>query len=323
MAKGHWSFLHEWVIYDYLIARSNEGTLRFKQIISLGKLLGKPKWVKVEENIQITGTSFPDVKSIKLKGITITRPAEIKFTTSLFNYHRDAKSADKFIAFVSNGGFILVLAHDYLPTSGLLEKYAQIDVFEVELEDFISYCRENFSRLLNRQIKAHNTTRIWIMYQGPNFINGSKEIPRAKESLRWCPTENLNGFDLAPGDRILFIKTSGIDTQKLQKMFLEEKIIHPKWFLQGIYIAEVTSKIFSRLEYCQHKKIPLEKALWLQDPFKDGIRRWARVFEFKKIKSIERPINLLDIYQNSLGKDFAIKALEVFCYGINRSIKYL
>ena len=131
MARGHWSFLHEWVIYEYLIARSSEGTLRFKQVISFGKLLGKSKWIRVDENILITGTSFPDVKSIKLKGSAGYRPAEIKFTTSLFNYHRDLKSAVEFDAFVKAKGFILVLAHDYLPTSGLLTKHPQVDVFEL------------------------------------------------------------------------------------------------------------------------------------------------------------------------------------------------
>ena len=323
MAKGHWSFLHEWVIYDFLIARSKEGTLRFKQVIASGKLLGKSKWVKIVEDIHIAGTSFPDVKAIKLKGSSGYRPAEIKFTTSLFNYHKDTKSAAKFLDFIAQRGFILVLAHDYLPTAGLIEKYPEVDVYEIELEDFISYCRENFSRLLNRQIKAHNTTRIWIMYQGPNFVRGSSETPPATETLRWCPTENLNGFDLAPGDRVLFIKTSGIDTQKLQKMYLSEKIVSDKWLLVNVHIAEVTSKIFSRFEYNQFKKNHSDKQLWPADPAKNGIWRWNRVFEFKKIKSIERPIKMLNLFNDVLGEVFVIKALEVYCYGISREISHL
>ena len=48
MPKGQWSFLHEWVIYDYILARSEECTLRFKKVIASGKLLGKPKWIKVK-----------------------------------------------------------------------------------------------------------------------------------------------------------------------------------------------------------------------------------------------------------------------------------
>ena len=47
--------------------------------------------------------------------------------------------------------FIIVLKHDYLP-KGL--EYFDIDVYEIELVDFVSYCRENFVRLLNQQIKV-------------------------------------------------------------------------------------------------------------------------------------------------------------------------
>lgn len=36
MARGTWSFLHEWVIYDYLMARLDEKTLRLKCKIKNG-----------------------------------------------------------------------------------------------------------------------------------------------------------------------------------------------------------------------------------------------------------------------------------------------
>jgi hypothetical protein len=68
----------------FLIARSEEGTLRLNQAISSGKILGKRKWIKVEGRVSITGTAFPDIPSIKLKGENYSRPAEVKFTTSMF-----------------------------------------------------------------------------------------------------------------------------------------------------------------------------------------------------------------------------------------------
>jgi hypothetical protein len=106
MPKGQWSFWHEWVIYDYILTRNEERTLHFKQIIASGKLLGKPKWIKVDKILPITGTTFPDIQAIKLKGDNNFRPAEVKFTTSLFNYHKDIKYRDKFQELVNHNGFI-------------------------------------------------------------------------------------------------------------------------------------------------------------------------------------------------------------------------
>ena len=157
MAHGQWSFLHEWVIYDYLLARVGEGTLRLRQVISFGKPLGKQKWVIVEDINPITGTAFPDIQALLLKGFSTKRPAEVKFTTSLFSYHKESKYLKKFNQFTADNGLILVAKHDYCP-SGLSEKYKEVDVFEIDIEDFITFCRENFSRLLNRQIKAHTST---------------------------------------------------------------------------------------------------------------------------------------------------------------------
>src|SRR5882724_1427881 len=143
MAKGHWSFLHEWVIYDYLLARADEGTLRLKQVIVSGTLAGKPKWIKVEEIKPITGTAFPDIQAIQLKGKGLFRSAEVKFTSSLFSYHQSAQYTRKFADFVKQNGFLIVASHDYLP-KGLIDKYPELDVYEIEIEDFISFCRENF-----------------------------------------------------------------------------------------------------------------------------------------------------------------------------------
>jgi hypothetical protein len=320
MAKGHWSFLHEWVIYDYLKARSEERTLRFKQISSSGKLLGKPKWVKVESMNPITGTTFPDVHGIKLKGESTFRPAEVKFTTSLFNYHADQKYIEKFLNFIERRGFILVASHDYLPTNNLINLYPDIEVFEIEIEDFITFCRENFSRLLNRQIKAHSISRVWLMYQGPNFNEGFDKVPPARESLIWCPTENLTGFDLAPGDRVLFYKTSGLDRIKLQNRLLKESVMDSRWILREIYVAEVKSKIFSRYEYHQYKKHKEARQLWKNDPQQNVDWRWNRVFEFSKINVIKINKPMHEIYTHSQGKAFASRAWEAFCFGKSREI---
>jgi hypothetical protein len=317
--KGHWSFLHEWVIYDYLLARAEGGTLRIRKVIENGKLVGKPRWVKVDSLPNISSTKFPDIDAIRLKGEKEYRPAEVKFTTSLFNYH-NKKYKVRFEQFVTQGGFILVAAHDYLPTDGLLKLYPLVDVFELELDDFVNFCRENFSRLLNRQIKAHTSTRVWIMYQGPNFNKGLGEIKPARESLLWCPTENLSGFDLAPGDRLLFIKTSGSHTRPIQKKFLEENTIDSRWLLNEIIIAEVVSKIFSRTEYADYKKQPHDKQLWINDPINSNTWRWSRVFEFKIIKPLTINKDMKSLYQNPQAKNFVTKALEAFCYSKSREI---
>jgi hypothetical protein len=47
MARGIWSFLHEWAIYEYLMTRFEEKALRFKAVRSSGKYVGREKWVAV------------------------------------------------------------------------------------------------------------------------------------------------------------------------------------------------------------------------------------------------------------------------------------
>jgi len=319
MAKGHWSFLHEWVIYDYLLARADEGTLRLKQVIVSGTLAGKPKWIKVEEIKPITGTAFPDIQAIQLKGKGLFRSAEVKFTSSLFSYHQSAQYTRKFADFVKQNGFLIVASHDYLP-KGLIDKYPELDVYEIEIEDFISFCRENFTRLLNRQIKAHASTRVWLMYQGPNFNEGSNQIQPARQSRIWCPTENLTGFDLAVGDRILFYKTSGLDRIKLQNAFLKKRVIDPRWTLREICVAEVKSKIFSRTEYLQRKKKSLTSQLWKNDPCPNNRWRWGRVFEFSIVKVIKTHRPMTDLFQSDLSKHFVLKAWEAFCFGKSREL---
>lgn len=320
MARGYWSFLHEWVIYDYLKSRVEERTLRIKKIFGNGSLLGKPHWIKVENILPISGTAFPDIQGIKLKGDMLHRPAEVKFTTSLFNYHLESKYHQKFDQFTKDKGFILVASHDYLPTNRLIELYPDIEVYELEIEDFITYCRENFSRLLNRQIKSHSISRVWLMYQGPNFNHGTLEILPARNSCIWCPTENLTGFDLAPGDRVLFYKTSGLDRIKLQNKLLKEGQMDPRWILREIFVAEVKSKIFSRYEYNQIRYKGQAPQLWKNDPKGSDTWRWNRVFQFSKIKIIEVDIPMGEIFAHQQGRAFASKAWEAFCFGKSREI---
>lgn len=98
---------------------------------------------------------------------------------------------------------LLVLAHDYSPSG---PKY-ETDAFELDRDDFETWCRANFTRLFNHRIGSRAESKIWIMYQGPSSNNGTSTVRPARESHRWCPTENLTGFDLAPGDRVLFVTT--------------------------------------------------------------------------------------------------------------------
>jgi len=314
MPRGSWSFLHEWVIYDYIMARFSEKTLRLKLRISEGKVQRREKWVTVIKLKPITGTKFPDIKSIKVKGSSSDVPAEIKFTTSLFDYH--VKQSSKFKDFIEKKGFIIVLSHDYLP-SGLMNY--KIDVYEIDQVDFVSFCRENFVRLLNRQIRRHTETKVWIMYQGPNFNEKTKSIKPARDSGIWCPTENLSSFDLAMGDRVLFIKTRGASTQKVQKSFLKNTISQD-WFLEEIFVGELLDTILSREEYCQIKKIDLNAKLWKKDEKRNGNWRWNRVFEFKHIKTIIKDIKMEYLYENKKTINFVKAVTEAFCYGKSREV---
>jgi hypothetical protein len=156
------------------------------------------------------------------------------------------------------------------------------------------------------------------MYQGPNFNSGTKKIKPARESGIWCPTENLSGFDLAIGDRILFFKTIGGSSQDVQKLFLSNQEIYSTWKLEEIWIGEITSKIYSRDEYCQYKKMPIVNQLWKNDSQKEGDWRWSRVFEFKKIKNTKTEILIANLY--SKNQEFVTKMVEAFCYGKSREV---
>jgi hypothetical protein len=314
MNKGNWPFIHEWTIYEYLIHKSEEKSLRLRIVYKNGQILRKDIWKKVDKLEPIDGTDFPDIKGIKLENERKFRPAEIKFATSLFNYHNDNKYIKKFKSFVNDNGFIIVLSHDDLPKHS--EKIKNIEVYEIDRYDFTTFCRENFIRLLNRQIKIHTENKVWIMYQGPNFDLEEKRIKPARKSHLWCPTDNLTSLDLAIGDRILFVKTTGGSTQDVQNNFDKVK---DKWTLNELIIAEVSSKIRNRIEYCQLNNISYNQKLWVKDPLKNNIWRWSRVFEFKIIKTIDRSIILSELL-NSRAKGFVDAVIDVYCHQYSREL---
>lgn len=315
--KGSWSFLHEWVIYDYLMVRYEEQNLRLKLKIKSGTLIRKELWCQVTQLEPIFNTLFPDIKGLKIKGSKEARPAEVKFTTSLFKYHISSQHISQFNEFKSKNGIILVLSHDYLPQK--LIEY-KLDVFEIDKYDFINFCRENFIRLLNRQIKLSDSQKYWIMYQGPNFNMGADGIKPARMNGVWCPTENLTGFDLGIGDKILFIKTRGASTQDVQRIYLDEGRIFNTWVLEELWIGEISSTIYSREEYCQLKGVDYETKLWVNDLKRGNKWRWNRVFEFKYINQFNEPIMMKDIFNNIRTRGFVQAVLEAFCYRKSREV---
>lgn len=286
------AFIQEGIIYEYMNDRFSKGALYlYKKIIS-GAVIVKQERVKVKFLKKITDTKFPDVDSILLPGETINRPAEIKFVTSAFDYHTNKKKITEYMKFKADKGFIISLKHDYLPNK-LLSDYSDLDVYELDYGDFISFAQENFYRLLNRQLKLREHSRIWIMMQSKNFSVGADGVLPARESKIWCPSENLDSFDLDVNDKVLFIKTSGASYQKVNSTFKHHKEIFTGWKLEEVFIAKVTSNILSREEYCSINRKVNTDPLWydetptgLKDPritkrVGSGIR-WKKVFEFEK-----------------------------------------
>lgn len=294
--NGEWSFIHEWMLYEYMINKFNEGTLRLKLIVSNGKLNLKTKYVKVKRLMNISNTDFPDIDGIEFEGDKSIRVAEVKFMTSKFKYHLknyDRSNKYSYNDFLKDNGCIIVLAHDEMPRK-LNDK---IDVFEIEQDDFISYIRENLTRLINRQMHKSTYNKIWVMYQGPNFNKGSEYVKPARESGIWCPSDNLTGFELGVGDTVLFIKTKGSRTQDLE-------LKYNQWLLDSIFTSKITLSIASREHYCQMKGISEDSLLWYDETDKgkkdSKLRqrktkekfRWNRVFEFKKEEEFS-DLNLL------------------------------
>ena len=330
MPAGSWAFLHETVIYEYMMDRYRDKQLRLKQVISNGKPLMKDKILKVEHLQEITDTFFPDIESITIKGDARgARPSEVKFVTSSFGYHKgkSIKDIERYNDFICRNGCIIVLQHDYLP-NGIVDDFP-VDVFEIDLVDFISYGTENFVRFLNRQIKAHNFEKIWLMYQGKNFWYGNDLVPSAMESGRWSPTENLTSFDLAVGDKVVFIRTSGCGQHDINSFWYGKGVVPEKWRLNELFISRVTHPIKSRDEYCKSKGIPDNIPLWYDETEisrkdnriqrRKGIR-WKRVFEFKLLSYfMSLDIDMQELYE--LFPQFTKAVADVFTNRGSREIK--
>ena len=60
-------YFHEWTIYEYLIHKVEEKTLRLKCIYQNSKIIRKDIWLKVDFIEPIYGTDFPDLKGLKFE----------------------------------------------------------------------------------------------------------------------------------------------------------------------------------------------------------------------------------------------------------------
>ena len=329
MPVGTWSFLHETVIYEYMMSRFDERQLRLKQIYKDGVLQqAKERKINVLALAPINNTRFPDVDSITInKDLKGARPAEIKFVTSSFDYHKSDK--ERFQRFVQSYGCIIVVKHDELPRD-LLTEYPNVDIFALNEFDFISFANENFERFINRQIKVRSFKKVWLMMQSPNFIKGAEGVLPARESGIWCPSENLDCFDLAVGDTILFIKTQGASIQSVNGDWCRKREINPKWRLDEFWIGRVIRPIQNREEYCMRMGRPIDFPLWYDETetgrndkrvrqrVGNGIR-WNRVFGFHPVESLSN----LDIsfkYLYSRFPSFVEATIDAYTKSKSREI---
>jgi len=321
MPAGEWAFLQEYVIYEYLMHRFQENNLRLKLKVKDSKPILKDRYLKVKYFEEVKNGYFPDIDLIEFVGDKKgKRPAEVKFTTSIFDYHRSTRHKNQFEDFISENGCIIVLRHDYLPAT--LIRKSLIDVYEIDLIDFVSFAKENFVRLLNRQIRLHSYKKTWLMIQSKNFNNGTSDVPPAKVSGRWCPIDSLSGLDLGIGDKIIFVKTKGSSKQNVNKYWSRYNAIYDKWILDELYIGEITSQIRSREEYYVIKNIPPKTPLWYDETIegkndkritkrKNKGERWKRVFEFKhRLTFSDLNINMVDLHNNH--PEFVRCVIDIF-----------
>jgi hypothetical protein len=109
------------------------------QVMQNGILKGKKTKVYVPKLDPIE-TSFPDINWMIIKdekGNKYGRPAEIKFISSEFNYHKDKTYTASYLKFKNEKGSLIVLRHDTTP-NGLLTDY-NIDIYELDYQDFVSF----------------------------------------------------------------------------------------------------------------------------------------------------------------------------------------
>ncbi len=318
MARGEWSFIHESVIYQYLIERANTKNLKLKQVWYNGKFIDKK--VEVVNVDDITNTRFPDVDSISIKSDKKgNRPAEVKFLTSQFNYHNDKKYKKEYSKFIKDNGFILVYKHDIIPSKLNID---EVDIYELIQEDFVNFVKENFERLFYQQVKEKKDRNVWISYCGrdSNFKNGyekgNMKIKPAIESNIWCPTKNISPNEMTVGDKVLFIKTKGIGQKELQRDYKERVT---DWYLDEVHICEVRTPIMSREEYCRRRNIQSDKFLWASEA-KQNKTNYNFVFEF----FIERSYEDLNISLQELREVMPdivdLKIKEVFLRSRDKQI---
>ena len=315
MAKA---FLDEHVVHNYMVKRFDEGKLRMKKVIVKGMVVRKPNWVPVK-HLSYRNTLFPDFEEIKLGNGSVV-PAELKFSTSSFDYHKTGhRSHQQYIDEKANGLIVISLKHDHMPTGFSAE---ELDVWELDYSDFSSWCRINFDLLLARQMNVHSgSRRVYLMMPGSkNFFpvsSNQQSVPPAIKSGIWCPQTTYTGYDLAEGDVILFIRIRGCNSRIVQPPYLSEKnriaqggskrnwvsrdtTLQP-WKILDIHICEVSSEILSREEYCDMNSIPRSTQLWVEDPEANGAWRWGRVFEFNHIKQINCEIPVSNLYDRNIG----------------------
>lgn len=314
MATGSWALLHEYAIYQYMMQRFQEGRLKLHPILLDGDFYTKIKYFfDVTQLDTITDTKFPDIKGICIKGCNDSKkiPAEVKYRSSLFNYHKDKKYRVMYNEFKKQDGCLIVYKHDLLPPK-LYSDY-KINIFELDQKDFVVFVKENFDRLFFEQVQDKNHSNIWMFYQGreSNFNKGFGNIPSARELGLWCPKKLISPFQLTIGDKILFIKTGGISGQKLGAFYNSGKNYHPLWFLDEIYIAKVISPILTREEFClKNKNYRYDSPIWGEEK-KLNLIKYNYVFKFEEEKIFSNlNINLNDFSINN--KDFVNKLFNLF-----------
>jgi len=128
--------------------RFNDKQLKVRKVISSGKLVYNPSWINVHRFVPPDSTRFPDIEEISLGPHNKNVPAEVKFTTSKFDYHKPTNiNYTNYIFQKQLGLCVIVLKHDHMSVGMSAE---QLDVWELNYNDFSAYCRDNFTQLLER-----------------------------------------------------------------------------------------------------------------------------------------------------------------------------
>lgn len=300
MVAGNWALLHENTIYQYLMQRRDEKRLVLKPIYINNEYISSDKYYNVRSLDDITDTRFPDIDFIDIKEDKKgRRPAEVKFLTSQFNYHYEKKYRERFEGFKLENGCIIVYRHDIAP-KGLLDEH-NLDIYELNQNDFIAYVKENFDRLFFEQVQNSRDKNIWLFHAGreSNFwkskkLKGDNDIAIVEPAINsglWCPKKYIKPSELTTGDKVIFIKTSGVGQKELQNNYEDNKKL---WKLDKLCITTVKSPVMSREEFLiRNKKYMKKKYLW---PTEITGKKYEFVFQFNT-ESILDNLNIdMDIF---------------------------